>query len=434
MTLFQAPAPILESLRLELAPEFAGKAQHDFYASHAPELLYSGAMGAGKSRILTEKAWRLAKRYPGATLGIFRKVAASIPATTQRTFETKVMQRRYIALRNKSENWYELTNGSRIYFMGLDPDPLTGVPSKVGSLDLAWAGVDEAVELNEGDWIMLLGRLRDPAMPWHQLAAATNPGPPGHWLKQRFTPPDDEHAYVHATAADNRFLPPDYQRAIASLPDNAIGRRLGRGEWAAAEGAIWNLQQEFVKPAPFEPKRVIAGIDWGFVHAFACEVIGQSSTGRLAVIAELYAKGMGVDQLVRPLAQLAEFHDIGAFHCDPSEPGLMAELERGFTEHRREHQDCKLRARVVKANNDVQSGIQAVDKALRNGMTIDPHCTGLLSEIPGYTWKPNKLGGFREEPVDINDDACDATRYGVVSFEANPNNPWAGLVSAGGIA
>lgn len=429
------PPPLLRALRAELGPEFANSAQERFFDSHSPEILYSGAMGAGKSRILTEKAWRLARRYPGATLGIFRKVAASIPATTQRTFETKVMDRGYIAARNKSENWYELTNGSRIYFLGLDPDPLTGVPSKVGSLDLDWAGVDEAVELNEGDWIMLIGRLRNTAMPYRQLAAATNPGPPGHWLKARFTPPTETREYVHATAADNRFLPADYQQAIANLPDNAIGRRLGRGEWAAAEGVIWNLMPEFVKAIPFPPKRVVAGIDWGFVHAFACEVIGQSSTGRLGVMAEVYARSMGVDQLVRPLAELAEIHDIAAFYCDPSEPGLMAELQRGFAAHRSEHADCKLRARVEKANNDVLPGIQAVDKAMRNGMTIDPACVGLLNEIPGYTWKPSKLtGGFREEPIEINDDGCDALRYGVIAFEPNADNPWAGLTSAGGVA
>ena len=183
-----------------------------------------------------------------------------------------------VAGRNKQEGWYELRNGSRIYFLGLDPDPLTGVPSKVGSLDLAWAGVDEAVELTEADWIMLLGRLRDPRMPWHQLAAATNPGPPDHWLKQRFSGGHESRTYVHATAADNKFLPEDYHTMIASLPDNAIGRRLGKGEWAAAEGVIWMLPPEQVGSPIAPQKRVVAGLDWGFVHAFACEVVGQSGS------------------------------------------------------------------------------------------------------------------------------------------------------------
>ena len=427
LALRDAPRPVLQALRHELAPAWANDAQRAFYWSHAPELLYSGAMGAGKSRILTEKAWRLALRYPGATFGIFRKVAASLSATTLRTFQKDVLEVSKVSGRNKQEGWYELHNGARIYFLGLDPDPLTGVPSKVGSLDLAWAGVDEAVEVTEADWIMLLGRLRDPRMPWHQLAAATNPGPPDHWLKQRFTPPDERHQYVHATAADNKFLSEDYQVSIASLPDNAIGRRLGKGEWAAAEGVIWMLPPEQVGSPIAPQKRVVAGIDWGFVHAFACEVVGQSGSGRLSVLDELYVHERGIDQLAEPLARLAEQYDVAAFYCDPSEPGLMAELNRHLTTHRNLHEGCAFRARLTAANNDVMPGLMAVDKAIRGAMLVNPACHGLLAELPAYTWAPNKAGGFHERPIDINDDACDALRYAVMAFEPNPNNPWAAV-------
>jgi hypothetical protein len=73
------------AIRADLGPRFASEEQRRFLHSHARELLYSGWMGAGKSRILCEKGWHLAKLYPGATIGIFRKVAASLPATTLRT-------------------------------------------------------------------------------------------------------------------------------------------------------------------------------------------------------------------------------------------------------------------------------------------------------------------------------------------------------------
>lgn len=446
-SLAELDAARLRDIRAALGPDFANDQQERFYDSHAQELLYSGAMGAGKSRILCEKGWRLALQYPGCTIGIFRKVKASMAATTVRTFTQDVMDRRHVASRNLTESWYELTNGSRIYFLGLDPDPVTGVPSKIGSLELAWAGVDEAVELQEGDWSMLLGRLRDPRIPWHQLAAATNPGAPTHWLKLRFTPPTPDREYLHATALDNRFLPDDYRRIIEALPDNAIGRRLGRGEWASVEGAIWELPLDQVKPATADAKRVVAGVDWGFVHQFAVEVVGMSGSGRLAVRAELYETGLGLDQLVEPylardgvrpgIAKLCEENDVSVLACDPSEPALMAQLERLLLKHRGEHgSECRLRARVKAATNTMSVGLQAVDKALRLGMTVDPSCSGLISEIPGYTWAPNKQGGYHERPVEVGDDACDALRYAVMEFEPDPNNPWAGMRAggAGGVA
>jgi phage terminase large subunit len=70
-------------------------------------------------------------------------------------------------------------------------------------------------------------------------------------------------------------------------------------------------------------------------------------------------------------------------------------------------------------------------------MTIAPSCGGLLGELPGYTWAKDKSGGFHEKPIDINDDACDALRYGIVALtDALSANPWAALAgkSAGGVA
>ncbi|MFH0917031.1 MAG: phage terminase large subunit [bacterium] len=402
--LWSLPLPVLRSIRAELGPaEFASDDHRAFFDSHDPEIVLSGWMGAGKSRVLCEKAWWLARTYPGATFGLFRKVHKSLEATTERTFWRDVAVPSLIAKRNKSEGWVELVNGSRIYFMGLDPDPVTGVPSKVGSLDLAWAGVDEAVELGEGDWIMLLGRLRDPRMPWHQLAAATNPGPPKHWLRIRFS----ESGRTMLFAKHNKFLQADYLAMLAGLPDTAQGRRLGRGEWAAAEGMIYEFPDAQVcSPAPETAwKRVIAGVDWGFVHAFACEVIGQSGSGRLAVLDEVYERGTLLDTLIPRLRNLVLIHKVEVFYADPSEPEYIAACRRAGLP-------------MQPATNDVLPGIDAVGKAIGDGMTIDPRCSGLLGELPGYTWLQNKGmgGGLKEQPLKMNDDACDALRYAVMGL------------------
>lgn len=413
------PLAAQRELLAETAPaQFASPDHQGFFQSRIPEIVLSGWMGAGKSRVLCEKAWWLARTYPGATFGLFRKIAASLPATTERTFWRDVVDPSLIAKRNRSESWVELTNGSRIYFLGLDPDPITGVPSKVGSLDLAWAGVDEAVELNEADWIMLLGRLRDPRMPWHQLAAATNPGPPKHWLRLRMM----AHGEM-IPVKSNKFLTKDYLALLASLPDTPQGRRLGKGEWAGAEGLIWTLPDSQVVEAPGPFKRVVAGIDWGFVHAFACEVVTQSGSGRIAVVDEVYERGKTLNQLIPALHVLREQHHIDTFYADPSEPAYIAECRQAGLP-------------MTEARNDVLPGINAVSEAIARGMSVAPSCAGLLNEIPGYTWISNRLG-IQEKPIEINDDACDALRYAVFALTAaNPDDPWASLrgQSIGGVA
>src|SRR3954469_12234143 len=107
------PPSILRALRAELGPRFANDQQRAFFDSRAPEVLYSGAMGAGKSRIGCEKILDLALRYPGAQFGIARKTAVSLTATTERTFWRDVMPGRlqYLVARNKSDRWVEVAKG-----------------------------------------------------------------------------------------------------------------------------------------------------------------------------------------------------------------------------------------------------------------------------------------------------------------------------------
>lgn len=385
-------------------PTFANPEQEAFFESTAPELLYSGWMGAGKSRILCEKAWHLGLRHPGAQLGIFRKVHKSLAATTERTFWRDVADPRYVAARNKTESWVEISAGgkpSRIYFLGLDPDPVTGVPSKVGSLDLAWAGVDEAVELTEADWIMLQGRLRDPAIDWHQLAAATNPAAPRHWLKRRFTPPTEQRQYLNASG--NRFLGADYLARLADLGDGVVAQRLGKGLWVAAEGQIFQIPpDQIVHLEQTSWKRTVGGIDWGYQHAFAAEVVSVTGSGRLATRAEVYERERTLGELKPAIKRLQLDYGVEVFYADPSEPAYIRECrEFGIS--------------ITEATNDVLPGITAVQDALKAGMTVDPACAGLLEEADGYTWDRQRgTEILKDQPVKEGDDAMDAWRYAVM--------------------
>jgi len=425
LALQAAPRPILEALRAQLAPTFANEQQRNFFTSEAPEILYSGAYRAGKSRIGTEKAYWLAKHYPGIPIGIFRKTAASLAASTERTLLHDVIPRHMIARHNRTERWYELANGSRIWMFGLDPDPITGLPSKVGSVELGWAFVDEAAEVTESDWSMVKGRLSWPGIPYHQIAAATNPASPKHWLKVRFTPPTEDRVYLHASTFDNPLLPEDYVKDARNGAEDYLKRRYIYGEWVGAEGVIWSLPDDQVKhPETNEWKRVVAGVDWGFVHAFACEVVGQSGTGRLAVIDEVYEKGQTIDRIIPALEYIRTTHNVQTFYADPSEPAYILQCQRAGLP-------------MEPANNAVAPGIGAVSTAIARGMTITPSCSGLLGELPGYTWAKDRTGGFREVPIEINDDACDALRYAVVALDRSfEDNPWAQLAGqrVGGVA
>lgn len=260
-----------QSLRPTLGPRFANDQQREFFDSRAPEILYSGAFGAGKSRILCEKAHHLALTNPGVPIAIVRKVAASLAATTKLTFTKDVLRPSGVAYReNKTEGWVEYANGSRVWFFGLDPDPDTHVPSKIGSFDAAYIFVDEAVELDEADWVMLQGRLRSQTAPYRQIGAATNPADPNHWLKRRFSDAPARRIYLHAPTFANKFLPGDYLERMEDLT-GLFRQRYAEGAWVAVEGALWNPDDFLVyKAAPLrysdgktesQYRRIVVGVD-----------------------------------------------------------------------------------------------------------------------------------------------------------------------------
>src|SRR5690606_8879807 len=107
--------------------------------------------------------------------------------------------------------------------------------------------VDEATELNSNDWQTLVSRLRGKVMPVSKIIGACNPDAPTHWLKLRC---DSGHTKLMETRhehnplyyTDDGIMTPEGKAYIRKL-DSLTGlmhRRLRKGEWAAAEGIIYD--------------------------------------------------------------------------------------------------------------------------------------------------------------------------------------------------
>lgn len=207
--------------------------QAGFSASKAPGVLFSGAFGAGKTLALCQKALRLSTDYPGNFGLIARKTRASLTHTTLKTWQDDVCPQELIADYNKTEGLFTLTNGSQIIFGGLD-DPL-----KLGSLNLGFAAIDEALETTQEDWEMLEGRLRKPGMP-HQIFGATNPGFPAHYL-YRFFFGDERPGYevYQSSTRDNTTLDADFLVRLERFTGVYYKRNV-LGLWVGSEGLVYS--------------------------------------------------------------------------------------------------------------------------------------------------------------------------------------------------
>ena len=244
--------------------------QRQYMRSLAWRLLYSGSFGAGKSRVGCEKGLMLSLKYPGNVGAIMRKTYMSLRNTTMQTFFRYVMPPTMQESYNKEEHKLRLINGSEILFLGLDSD------IKIGSMELGWAYVDEAIEIPEDTWVMLDGRVgRLPHIPFSQLMATTNPAGPGHYLyKTFFLSGDKNNEVIEANSLDNPYLSDDYRAKLTQYKGKYYERYV-LGRWISYEGAVYDM---------VDPRSVVVdafklpehwprylGIDFGYSNPFVCQ-------------------------------------------------------------------------------------------------------------------------------------------------------------------
>lgn len=287
-------------------------AQRRFMESAVKEVLMSGAFGGGKSLPGCEKGLFLSLRYPMNFGAIVRKTFTSLRNTTLQTWLNDVCLPEHKQSFNQTTNVYTLINNSQALFMGLDD------PQKAGSLELGWCFVDEASELDEDDYLMLLGRIRLSRVPFRQMFLATNPSNTDHWLYKRFydeggrrfhydeevaaelaesgkgTPilnprgqvvsyreawvveqiGDSNREVIESNSLQNPYLPQDYIQVLQSY-DGVFRERYVLGHWIGFEGLVYeeyDPRRHVIEP--FEIPRDwhrYQSIDFGYTNPFVCQ-------------------------------------------------------------------------------------------------------------------------------------------------------------------
>lgn len=289
----------------------------------------------------------------------------------------------------------------------------TRAEGRLRGLTCQLAYVDEATLVPEGFWTQLLARL---SVKGARLYATTNPDSPRHWLKVNYLDRQHELDMLswHFKLADNPSLDPAY---VASLMAEYVGlwrKRMIDGAWCVAEGAIydmWDEARHVVAELP-QMRRYWVGVDYGTTNPFAALALGEGVDGRLYVCAEWrhssrethrsmtdaqYSKA--IREWVQKLAIAPEWTFV-----DPSAASFITQLwQDGYPG-------------IARASNEVADGIRSVASLLAAGLLlVHESCTGLLSELPGYSWDPKATERGDDAPIKLDDHSADAVRYVVHS-------------------
>jgi PBSX family phage terminase large subunit len=116
---------------------------------------------------------------------------------------------------------------------------------KIRGITLAGMYDDEMTLNPESFFTMALSRL---SLPGAALFGTTNPDSPVHWLKRRYLDraADLDLRRWHFILEDNPYLDPDYVRQLKAEYQGLWHKRYILGEWAVAEGAIYDGLDEEV--------------------------------------------------------------------------------------------------------------------------------------------------------------------------------------------
>lgn len=249
----------------------------------------------------------------------------------------------------------------------------------------------------------------------------TNPGPPTHYLKQMLDDPEKagEIQAHHFLLNDNPFIMknPAYIRKLYAMypPGTLLHKRMIQGEWAMAEGRIFDtytdrhLIPRYAMPLVYDRK--VVGIDYGTQNACVFLLIGI--IGRTYyVIREYYYSGRetGVQQTtgqyLQDLLAFVRGEDVDGYYADPSAAYFIAEMDQAGLP-------------VEKANNAVLPGIQAINTVLaENRMFLCKEDTPRLQkEMVSYVWDLKAQERGVEQPIKKADHGPDAARYAIATIE-----------------
>lgn len=366
---------------------------------------------------------------------------------------------------------FPLADGTRldleIYFLSFDrPDDI----GKLKSLEVTWAGLSEANELAKAALDMSSQRVgryppaRLGGPSWYGVFGDTNMPDDDHYLYTLF---EKEKArgyklfkqpgglifkggdvanienYEPNPAAENiANLPGGYEYYFRQIPGKTkewikvfLLAQYGTVSDGKAIYPEWNDDLHCKKAAPYPGRPLLLGFDYGLTPA--CVVCQVSPRGQLVVLAELFAKDMGIRQfardVVRPFLAM-NFHDY-SFQAAGDPAGLArsdTDEKTCFMELAEEGIAC-----VPAITNSFVGRREAVAKYLTRlvdgqpALLVDPGCDMIRRGFNGrYQYRRLQVVGeerYKDVP-DKNDFSHlhDALQYAALhSLNMNQGSDWA---------
>ena len=244
-----------------------------------------------------------------------------------------------------------------------------------------------------------------------------NPAGPGHWFYKTWILEAEKRncLRLHFLMEDNPSLTQAIRKRYQNLYTGVFYRRFVLGQWMQAQGRVYDFfEPDMVRPVPAGPyEKWYISCDYGTVNPTSMGLWGLKD-GVWYRVKEFYfnsreaMRQMTDEEYAAALANLAGERSITAVVADPSATSFIETLRRkGW--------------RVIKAENDVISGIRLTSDALKEGkIVICEGCSDCLREMDAYVWDLSSEAKDRVKKE--NDHAMDDMRYFVATVLKRKEN------------
>ena len=247
-----------------------------------------------------------------------------------------------------------------------------------------------------------------------------NPEGPRHWFYTDWIGRAKARRllYLHFTIEDNPSLSSAIRQRYHRLYSGVFYRRFVLGQWAAAEGRIYDFfdpsQAPPPPPGPYE--RLCISCDYGTVNPASFGLWAKKGEVWYR-IDEFYfdsrraQRQMTDAEYAGALRELAAGRPVDTVVVDPSAASFITTLRaQGWN--------------VRKADNDVLSGIRRTSNLLKAGkIVICSNCADCLRETEEYVWDVNAVG--QDKVRKEHDHAMDDMRYFVTTILCEDRTPFA---------
>ena len=378
----------------------------ELFQSADPELVVYGGANAGKTysiadKLLYQSVWQ--KDRPLKAL-IIRKTFPALRVSALEILEKRAALFKMPFNLNKSDWIARLYNMTFVFQSLNNKEDFEKLKSQT-DIDFIW--INEVHQLREPDYDECLRRMRGGQSRFEQIAVDFNPIGKTSWVFQRFFEKNIGNVKkLRYTVLDNH---PDYlalektQREIQRLKatktyNENYYKIYFLGEWGELEGLIFP-NWDIVDTPPKNPDEIFYGGDFGYSVDPAALVRIYRKANEFWIEQVIYETGLTNIQLGNKMRAMG-VNDTDVSYWDCAEPKSIQELyDLGFN-----IKPCE------KGSDSVRAGI---DFLKEQKIHIVDGSEKIIIEQKSYVWKEDKDGNTLNIPLDFNNHAMDAIRYGI---------------------